>query len=58
MKAILIVWLVIFVAGCYGWIMNLIAVIHSPAVVEWGGMEVLRAIGILAAPLGAILGYF
>lgn len=39
----------------YGWFANLGALIDAPTV---GGLEVARAIGILAFPLGIILGLF
>ena len=42
----------------YGWVMNIVALVHSPAIALWGGLEVMRVIGIFAAPLGAILGLF
>lgn len=39
----------------YGWAANLGALIDSPV---FGGLEVARAIGILAFPIGIILGLF
>lgn len=42
----------------YGWVVNIIAVVHAPALAMWGGLEVMRVIGIFVAPLGAILGLF
>ena len=42
----------------YGWVMNIVALVHAPAIALWGGLEVMRVIGIFAAPLGAILGLF
>lgn len=42
-------------AGLYGWIANIISLIAGN---EPLGKLIARAIGILAAPLGAVLGYF
>jgi len=45
------------VAGFVGWVMNIIAIIHT-----LGGditaMFIARCVGVFAAPLGAVLGYF
>lgn len=50
------IWLVVAVVAMTGWVMNifkLIEVINDPI----SGMFVMRAIGIVAAPLGAVLGF-
>jgi len=54
---ILVVWLAVTVAAITGWVFNLINVIHSPAISQWGGLHIVRAIGILVAPLGALMGF-
>lgn len=51
--AVIAYLLIILVAG-YGWVMNIIKLIDA---VSFGGMEIARAIGILVAPLGIVLGY-
>lgn len=55
MKA-LIIYLVILLAVGYGWIMNIVSMIHMDVVTT--GMGVARIAGIFVPPLGAILGYF
>jgi hypothetical protein len=56
--AILVVGLaVVIAAAATGWVFNLLEVVHSPAISQWAGVHVLRAIGIFVAPLGAIMGY-
>lgn len=44
----------IFLAGIGGWIANIIKLISAEG---FSGMEIARAVGILFAPLGAILGF-
>ena len=58
MKAAIAIYLAIALTMFYGWILNIVALLHAPALAMWGGMEVLRAIGVIAAPLGSILGLF
>ena len=51
-----LLWVIIILGGCLGWVLNiikLVAVISDPLT----GMTVLRGVGIVVAPLGAILGY-
>lgn len=43
-----------FLAGVGGWIANIVKLIGA---YHFGGMEIARAIGIIVAPLGAVLGY-
>ena len=53
----ILVWIAIIVAAVYGWIENIVSiihVIHDPVTT----MTVLRAVGIFVFPLGAVLGYF
>lgn len=57
MKAIVLVWLAIIIAGGYGWIMNIVSLAGMDAVLSTG-MGILRIVGIFVAPLGAVLGYF
>jgi hypothetical protein len=50
-------WALIIVAAL-GWIKNVVKLYDSPALVEWGGVEVMRVVGVFFAPLGAVLGWF
>lgn len=55
--AILVVltWLAAVIASGYGYIHNIyLLVTHVGA---WGVMEAVRAVGIIAAPLGVVMGY-
>lgn len=47
--------LAFLIAFAYGWIANLIALIASETMT---GLVIARAIGVVVAPLGAILGFF
>ncbi|ANN70894.1 hypothetical protein [Bordetella bronchialis] len=48
----------LLIAGLVGWIFNIGKLVHvGMPLAQWGVIEVLRAIGILLAPLGAVLGY-
>lgn len=47
----------VVIAGFVGWVMNIIAILHSDFG-HIGGMLVLRVIGVFVAPIGAVLGFF
>lgn len=47
-----IIGVILFV---YGWINNIVILLHMTGPIS--GEEIIRAIGIFAAPLGAIAGY-
>ena len=32
----------------YGWVLNIVALVHAPAIALWGVLEVIRVIGIFA----------
>ena len=50
-------WLLVVPAGVFGWVWNIVKIIHTCcAVID--GMLIVRVIGIFVAPLGAIIGYF
>lgn len=53
-----VIYILIWIAAIMGWMMNLIAVFQLAAADKINAMFVLRCIGILVAPLGAILGWF
>ncbi len=55
MDKALFIWAAIVLAGCYGWVNNIITLFGMSDV--WTGEGILRVAGIFAAPLGAILGY-
>ena len=57
MRNLIVFYLCLIVATIYGWISNIVAVVHSDFTVLTG-MLVLRVVGIFVAPLGVILGYF
>ncbi len=48
--------IIIFILGVVGWIMNVFKVIHHISD-PLTAMEILRMIGVVFAPLGAILGF-
>lgn len=54
----LLAQLVVLLIAGYGWVMNIIAVVHmAQAADPVTTMFVLRCIGIVLIPLGAVLGY-
>lgn len=54
MKALIVVYALIVILGLTGWVMNIIEIAHASSFTV---MVALRCIGILVAPLGAVLGY-
>lgn len=52
-----IVYLVIAFGAIWGWIWNIVKIIHSDFATITG-MLVCRIIGVFVAPLGAVLGFF
>jgi type III secretory pathway component EscS len=55
MKTLLVSYLVLILAGIAGWIMNVVQVCSWAG--EYTGMFVVKCIGIVVAPLGAVLGW-
>lgn len=53
-----ICYLAIIVLGIVGWVKNIFKLIDAPALAQWGGIEVVRILGIPFAPVGAIVGWF
>ena len=47
--------LALLIAAVYGWVCNIISIIHADA---FTGMVIARVAGVFVAPLGAVLGYF
>ena len=53
--AIIMTWLTVVILSGYGYIHNIVLFVNS--LNNIGMLEVFRAIGIVAAPLGIVLGY-
>lgn len=53
-KYVVIAYIGILAVAGYGWVANIIKLIDAAS---FGGMEIARAVGILVAPLGIVLGY-
>ncbi|MER8385231.1 hypothetical protein NKH14_06865 [Mesorhizobium sp. M1380] len=59
MKGMIILYLVTLVAALYGWVVNLIDVIHAATSgAPFTTMIICRIVGIPVFGLGAILGWF
>ena len=59
MKGFNIIVILLAVFGVGGWCANIYKIINSGfEIAQWGGLEVMRVVGIFVAPLGAILGFF
>ena len=52
---VVLVYIVAAIVVGYGWILNIIALIHTHAL---DGLTIARGIGVFLAPLGSALGYF
>jgi hypothetical protein len=50
------IWVLVWLAAIVGWVANIVKMCHHLSE-PLSGMEILRMIGIIAAPLGAVLGY-
>ena len=51
-----LLWVCAFIAGVYGWIMNIVKLVGADFI--WAsGMSIGRLIGIFVPPLGAVLGW-
>lgn len=49
--------LILLLSG--GWIANVYKIFTTGfEVAQWGGLEVMRVVGVFVAPLGAVLGFF
>lgn len=53
--AIIITWITVVLFSGYGYIHNIVLFLANIA--NFDTLEILRAIGIIAAPLGVVLGY-
>ena len=55
MKAIVLVYITVIIAGVIGYVMNVMTLLKATAI----DVEVIvRLVGLFVAPLGAIAGYF
>lgn len=52
-----ILYLVVWLAAIGGWIANIVKLVNSLPMDPVTGMDILRIVGIFAAPLGCIMGY-
>ncbi|HJV73145.1 MAG TPA: hypothetical protein VJ654_02900 [Noviherbaspirillum sp.] len=53
---IVLFYLIVIIGGGYGWIANIVKLFNADFTRITGAL-VLRCIGIVAAPLGAVMGY-
>ncbi len=59
MNKIYVAFVAIWIIAIIGWIMNIVKIVDSGFVVaQWGGMQVLRVVGVFIAPIGAVIGWF
>ncbi len=56
-ELMMLVWLLVCIVGFGGWVANIVK-LAGMDFASVTGMLVLRAIGIIVAPLGAVLGFF
>jgi len=52
-----LLWVALIGFGVVGWVLNIIDIVHAISE-PITGMFILRCIGIIVGPLGAVLGYF
>ena len=53
--AVILAWLTVVIGVVYGYINNIVMLVTHTG--EFGVTEVIRAIGIIAGPLGVVMGY-
>jgi hypothetical protein len=51
-----LVIIAVAIAGVVGWVLNIVTLAHSDFS-AWTGLLVLRCLGVVVPPLGAVLGY-
>jgi len=56
MSYLILAYIALIAAGTIGWILNIVAIVHTIDT-PITGMFIARLVGVLAAPLGAVLGY-
>lgn len=52
-----ILWFIFWIVCAVGWVLNIIAIANTYTL-ELTGLFILRIIGVLVFPLGAVLGIF
>ena len=53
-----LVWAFLFVFLVCGWVMNIISLVAMDWAAPLGIEAILRVVGIILAPLGAVMGWF
>lgn len=53
--ALILMWLAGILAAGYGYIHNIVMLVHHTG--PFGILEAVRAVGIVLAPLGVVMGY-
>ncbi len=53
--ATILMYIAMMAAGLYGYVHNIIVLINHTG--DWGMLQLVRAIGIIAFPLGAVMGF-
>jgi hypothetical protein len=56
MKALMVIWFLLAVAGIGGWIANVVKLVGMDFA-SISGLMVARGIGVFVAPLGSVLGF-
>jgi hypothetical protein len=52
-----LIFIAIWLAAIVGWVMNIVTIFHT-ATDPVTGIFIFRCVGVVVAPVGAILGYF
>lgn len=59
MKTLYFIYTVLALVLIGGWCANIYKLVNTGfELASWGGMEVVRVIGVFVAPLGVLLGFF
>lgn len=56
MRVFFVLWLLVAVSVFYGWVWNIIDLVHMTGGIT--GIFVVRVVGIFVVPLGAVLGFW
>lgn len=55
--AVILITSILILIPAVGWVMNIWKLVISGPVSTWEAIEILRCVGIVFAPLGAVMGY-
>lgn len=55
-EIVMLIYVVVALAAIWGWIWNIVKIVHSDFAVM-SGLLICRIVGIFVAPLGAVLGF-